>query len=757
MRLLQRLSNGDIVLTGKLRDHTIPPYAILSHTWGDESEEVNFDDMVRGAGRGKAGYEKLIFCGEKAAKDGLQYFWVDSCCIDKSNKAELQDAISSMFRWYQRSTKCYVYLSDVSVKETGFTWEQKFRKSRWFTRGWTLQELLAPVSVEFFSEEASRLGDNYSLEQQIHEITGIPQTALRGEPLSQLSVNERMSWIELRQTKLEEDRVYSLLGIFGVNISLRYGEGREAAFARLENEIDKQEKCLKDFRLTDPRYHKQHIEHIKGGLLEDSYRWIVDNHDFQTWRNDERSQLLWIKGNPGKGKTMLLCGIINELKKGMIKTALLSYFFYEATDSRINNATAMLRGLMYMLICQRPSLISHIRKRYDHAGKALFEDSTAWFALSEMFTEILQDHNLNDTYLIVDALDECVAADLPKLLDFIVKNSSLPSRVKWLVSSRNWPPVEMQLEKAGTKVSLCLELNTESVSAAVSIYIRHKVHQLVLDRKFDYETRNAILNHLFLNADNTFLWVALVCQHLTNTPKGLIRTNLKSFPPGLDSIYQRMMTQVSESRESKLCKRILALIATVYEPINLSELSLLVEMLEESCDDLKSVKEIVDLCGSFLVVRDCTVYFVHKSAKDYLLAEASTTIFPSGTNEIHHELFLRSLKVLSGTLRRDIYNLGSLCYPIEQVQPPKPDPLRASRYPCLYWVDHLCESDPDGHKNMKACVQDGGPVDVFMRSKYLYWVEAVSLCKGMSKGVLAIAKLEKVIQVTGHFIYMKSC
>jgi hypothetical protein len=133
---------------------------------------------------------------------------------------------------------------------------------------------------------------------------------------------------------------------------------------------------------------------------------------------------------------MLLCGIINELKKSIAKSDLLSYFFCQATDSRINNATGVLRGLIYMLVDQQPSLVSHVLKKYDQTGKALFEDANAWVALSEIFTNILQDPSLNSTYLIIDALDECVA-DLPKLLDFVVRKSAGSPRVKWIVSSRN--------------------------------------------------------------------------------------------------------------------------------------------------------------------------------------------------------------------------------------------------------------------------------------------------------------------------------
>ena len=408
IRLLRHRSNDDFELATFSTDD-LPRYAVLSHTWTD-GDEVTYDELMAGAGKGKAGYAKIRFCGERAAQDGLQYFWVDTCCIDKSNKAELQQVIASMFLWYRRAAKCYVYLADVAMQDkrgqTWFpwgktlqepskhTWKQAFRQSRWFTRGWTLQELLAPTSVEFYSKDGSRLGDKQSLEQQIHEITGLPIPALQGGHLSQFSVNERMSWIEPRQTKLEEDRAYSLLGIFDVNIPLRYSEGMANAFDRLQKEIEKMEKCIQDLHLTDPRNDKKRIEDTKGGLLEKSNRWVLENSDFRKWRNDQQNRLLWIKGDPGKGKTMLLCGIIDELNKPTVKTALISYFFCQATDSRLNNATAVLRGLIYKLVGQQPSLVSHIRKKYDQAGKALFKDTNAWVALSEIFTNILQTPEL---------------------------------------------------------------------------------------------------------------------------------------------------------------------------------------------------------------------------------------------------------------------------------------------------------------------------------------------------------------------------
>jgi hypothetical protein len=169
MRLLEINSQGEFSLTYFISRYRTP-YAILSHTWG--AEEVTFQDLRNGLGKIESGYNKILFCGEQARLDGLQYFWVDTCCIDKSSGVELSEAINSMFQWYQNASKCYAYLSDVSTTPPLNTLD-KLRKqsvfdlllnSRWFTRGWTLPELLAPKSLEFFSKEGEKLGDKKSLD-----------------------------------------------------------------------------------------------------------------------------------------------------------------------------------------------------------------------------------------------------------------------------------------------------------------------------------------------------------------------------------------------------------------------------------------------------------------------------------------------------------------------------------------------------------------------------------------------------------------
>jgi hypothetical protein len=250
MRLLHIAIDGRLSRTYHL-DGPTPPYAILSHTW--DRQEVAFEDFEilnnaedTGA-KCKTGWDRIRFCAQQAKRDALDYLWVDTCCIDKANNMELQQAINSMFCWYQNAKKCYVYLSDVEYNtsigdsKSLRRWEPAFRKSRWFTRGWTLQELLGPASIAFYSKEGELLGDKQSLKDSIHEITKIPALALEGCPLSEFSIEERLSWIAKRTTMFKEDKVYCLLGIFGVYLPLIYGEGEAHATLRLIEGIQKQQ------------------------------------------------------------------------------------------------------------------------------------------------------------------------------------------------------------------------------------------------------------------------------------------------------------------------------------------------------------------------------------------------------------------------------------------------------------------------------------------------------------------------------------
>jgi hypothetical protein len=505
---------------------------------------------------------------------------------------------------------------------------------------------------------------------------------------------------------------------------------------------------LRALRTTDPREDKKRIEQTKGGLLKDSYRWILENTVYQQWWENTQRPLLWINGNPGTGKTMLICGIIDELSREKEAHAQLSYFFCQAMDMKLNDATAVLRGLIYLLADQQPALLRHVRKKYDASGKDLFVDANAWFALSKIFTDILQDPSLERTYVIIDALDECVTG-LQQLLEFVNKTSLTCPRVKWIISSRKWPSIEEQLDLSDKKFQLQLELNQNSISAAVSNYIEYKIGKLAKLKKYTSKTKDSVREYLLLNADATFLWVASVLKELEKIDRRFVLTRLKMFPPGLGPIYKQMMDQVNKSSNADLCKRMLSIVAVVRRPITLEELVSFddtvhkLECPEDLSDNIEDLKQIIGQCGSFLTIRDSIIYFVHQSAKEFLLQKnTSQALFRSGIDEVHHAIFSRSLQVLSLVLRRDMYYLRAPGIIIDQVKQPDPDPLAAVRYFCLYWVDHLlqCQSTKGAIEDLK----DSDQVYSFLRWYFLYWLEALSLMKSVSDGITMIRKLESL-------------
>ncbi|KAG5290236.1 HET domain-containing protein [Histoplasma ohiense] len=249
-----RLLNVKTHKLEEFQDDSIPVYAILSHRW--RADEVIFRDLETSPEFTAPRFKKLFDTCAQALMDGLGYVWVDTCCIDKSSSVELSESINSMYEWYRCAAVCYVYLNDVA--ESSVTEGSSFHSSVWFTRGWTLQELIAPLNVQFFNGKWQELGSKVDLKDQISAITGIPVTVLTGELAPQeLSIAQRMSWACHRTTTKVEDIAYCLLGLFDINMPILYGE-KEKAFIRLQEEIMKQsdDQTLFAWKISDGQtYH----------------------------------------------------------------------------------------------------------------------------------------------------------------------------------------------------------------------------------------------------------------------------------------------------------------------------------------------------------------------------------------------------------------------------------------------------------------------------------------------------------------------
>jgi hypothetical protein len=511
---------------------------------------------------------------------------------------------------------------------------------------------------------------------------------------------------------------------------------------------EKDQQCLQYLRLTDPRHDKSRIEQAKGGLLDDAYKWILNHPDFLKWQNDQQSRLLWIKGGAGKGKTMLLIGLINELDRltGAPNAGVLSFFLCQGTDAQLNNATAVLRGLVYLLIVQHGCLVSHLRTEYDRAGQRLLEGENTFHALSTIFHAMLNDPRLTEAYFVVDALDECETG-LALLLDLITRTASDASaRVKWIVSSRNMPDIERHLGIDDGSMKLSLEVNAQLVSQAIESYIDFKVSQLTAIR-YDKPLQEQVRSIMRQKADGTFLWLALVFKELQNVESYDVLAVLDEMPPELTPLYDRMMSHIArlKRRDPEFCRLVLSIATLAYRPLHWLELRMLAGV-QAHCPDFARLERIINLCGSFLTAREGFVYFVHQSAKDYITTNASSTIFPTRLGLAHSYVVSRSLNALSDTLRRNIYNLSHSGFSIDDVKEPTPDPMATVQYSSVHWIDHFCQvAYPSIERQM--ALSDDGAIFLFFKEHLLHWIESLSLLRRLPDGLLSIRKLLRVVLV----------
>ncbi|KAH8709790.1 Vegetative incompatibility protein HET-E-1 [Beauveria bassiana] len=547
------------------------------------------------------------------------------------------------------------------------------------------------------------------------------KSAVSGESMKHLSL-------------LKEDAKLMRQGVDSIVSELHTASNVLQRLERLE--LDKEDqKYLASLLATDPRLAKRALQSAKEQPLRDSYEWIFGDEQFKQWQTNNDKNQLWISGDPGKGKTMLLCGIIDNFTIQKNKQLNVAFFFCQATDASFNNANAVVRGLLYMLVKQQPALMTHIRKSCQNGmGKRQFRGTTAWEALSVVFTEVLNDPMLDRTYLIVDALDECVNDQLC-LLKLILATSHLKG-AKWLLSSRNdliWPQVDDQelcdestVPLATRRVHLKLEDKQDSIATSIDAYILNAVGSLKEKKQLDDFNVDLIKHHLVQNAEGTFLWVALVCKALAHPDVlgGDIKRQLASLPKGLKPLYSEMLKRIRHSEYESLYRQLLSIMSAVFRPVTFVELRALSSQLLKDYDD-GDLEQRIARCGSFLTVKDKIVSFVHKSAKDYLLGEESIVAGSLDVSAQHYTVFLAALELLTSTLRRNMCNLELLGPLSERDSQPDLEPLMPISYATVFWLDHFKNSafrecfDPARQK------EAAGLVCNFLKEKYLYWLEAL--------------------------------
>ena len=585
MRLLEIDERGELGFTKVLQDND-PTYAILSHTWGREDEEVDFNDLKTGFGMDKPGYSKIQFCEKQAYNDGIYKIWVDTCCIDKSSSAEVATAIASMYQWYCNVAKCYVFLSDVSTLKRDCDgskrlWEPAFRKSRWFTRGWTLQELLAPTSVEFFSREGVRLGDKGTLEQMIHEITSIPIEALRGAPLHRFSVPERMRWQQQRQVTIEEDRAYCLLGIFEVFMHPIYGEGKNA-FVRLNDEIRKSHKRQLDLpgqayisslpRSLQKPDHDSVFDDTQGTVSNDrqqlltslsfhqmdsrrstikrayatTCQWLLQHPAYLDWidskKLEEHCGFLWINGKPGAGKSTLIKFVHACADEKRSNGEILISFFFNARGEELERSTVgMYRALLFQLLDRAPDLQTILDDLYPASNHQSQSPTWTIESLCELLSAAVSKLGQRRLKCFIDALDECNEQDVREMIDFFEdlgqKARDNGTELYICFASRHYPAIDIQ---NGRRLILEDELgHAEDLAKYIRSHLRAGKGKYIEDVRTEIHDK----------ANGVFMWAVLVVNILNKEFRDgrifAVKRRLQEIPLELSDLFRDILRRDS--------------------------------------------------------------------------------------------------------------------------------------------------------------------------------------------------------------------
>jgi len=372
-----------------------PPYAILSHTWGPE--EVTFAEFSSPSrDENGAGFQKIKSTCAQARRDGLGYVWVDTCCINKESSAELGEAINSMFQWYHKAEICYAYIEDLTGTITWPIYDASVLKGcRWFSRGWTLQELLAPHDMDFFGAQWNKIGGKRDLSEILEQITGIPQKVLRQEMLLEdVSVADRMSWAAGRRTTREEDIAYCLMGIFDVNMPMIYGEGGKA-FLRLQDEIVKQRQ---DDSLFAWRASEQSASEVPyRGLFASSPSEFASDVSITPFRTSKAGSANVVGG----GRVSLSCTVHRHGNK-----AVLGLKCFRGTDlSKVVGIEVISSGADSFLRTRPSEIILH-----PHKYNPTFED-----VILERFAEKRNAPPVDDIY----RNDALRLSDLPREISLV--------------------------------------------------------------------------------------------------------------------------------------------------------------------------------------------------------------------------------------------------------------------------------------------------------------------------------------------------
>ncbi|PLB45998.1 hypothetical protein P170DRAFT_467173 [Aspergillus steynii IBT 23096] len=492
-----------------------------------------------------------------------------------------------------------------------------------------------------------------------------------------------------------------------------------------ENEFKKFQHRLQAIRRVDPEATVKGIQSLKEESMSELYAWIFKTDQFKAfvnWEDENATRRLWISGQAGTGKTMLLIGAIEELQSRTLlesqrlrtELPIIIYFFCQYTHVDLNNGVAVLQSLVWMLLRKQPKLMSHLDEQFSHSGDKFIQDPYSFATWRDILINMLKD--TGRVFLVIDALDECektTRAQLVKFLNDELWNKEL-SRVKCLITSRPLSEIPESTSETAVRNHSLLRLDDEDLSPSIDKYIEEKMRRLQKDKDVNgqeqKEVVQSIVGRLRDRASNTFIWVSLVCEQFKDEPLVLWGEVMDQIPSGLDEMYDYLLGRLKR----QIYRDILAMTMLARRPLTLR-------------------KDCVIQCRSFLAIRGETVYLIHQSAQDWL-SENHRRLSDVPLQELHGFVFQNSLNGMSEILKENIYGLSHCGVLSDEVTAPADNPLSPVRYACQYWAYHLEESD----------VLPATDILHFLQDHILHWLEAMALMGLMPETIGVVDMLQSL-------------
>jgi hypothetical protein len=454
-----------------------PAYAIASHRW--DEHEATFADVRDGQNTSTTGYQKVKDFADyvKTHVQGVDWLWIDTCCINKESAAELSRAINLMFEWYRDADICLAYLRDVPEAQ-----DDSFERSEWFERGWTLQELLAPRTVVFLTRTWEVIGNKgdmgsgranvgQSLEEAIARITKIPLEVLQDYQRSaQWPTSEKLQWMEGRKATEEEDLTYALFGILNVFLGANYGErgrARDRLLAALrereELELRQAELYGKIASWLSPANPWQNHQTARKQHEPETGAWLLQCERYRIWKASSNGHL-WLYGPAGSGKTILCSTAINDVQaycRGCTNVGQ-AIFYFSFSDQTMQSFENLVRSMVVQL-GQREQGVSLLRKAYERPDRTIGLDE-----LYQILTTIARSYDR--VFLHLDGLDECLGqhdARLDILASLAMLLQDLPN-IQLIATSRDYPEIRSYMESSK---AIAMPLDRQAVDSDIRRYV----------------------------------------------------------------------------------------------------------------------------------------------------------------------------------------------------------------------------------------------------------------------------------------------